>query len=177
MGNLFSGFLGTGTDGSRTDQFRADAGEGGGKVRAAVIPLNVATGSITNDDTIRIASFKTNARFLSVTAYIDALGSGGSIDVGFFKSDIENDGAVVEVDTLADAYDVSSAVSADIFTAAVGGGGEAVTLDGADRGKELWELVGQTEDPGEQWDLVITVNNKGSNNLTGTFLIEYTDAD
>ena len=176
MANLFSGFLGTGTDGSRTDQFRADAGEGGGKMRAAVIPLNVATGSITNADTIRVASFKTNARILRLTAYIDALGTSGSIDVGFFKSDVYNDGAVVEVDTFADAYDVSSAVSADIFETTAGGGG-SVTLDGTDRGKEIWELVGQTEDPGEQWDLVITVNNKGANNLTGTFFIEYTDAD
>ena len=138
---------------------------------------------LANGDTIRCGSLTPTANIWSITAYVNAMGTGGSIDIGWAKAGANHDGDVVEVDTFADGYDCSSAVTADIFTAAVGGGGVGIAgvvpLTDLYRGLPLWQYVNSTADIAAadgEWDCLITLNNKGVNAFTGTIIVEYSDS-
>jgi len=181
MANIFGGVLAaasdTGTSAPVTlDREKEGAGQYGGTYRAFRIPFHVLQADSSDGDTLRVATFKSSDRFWKVNSYIGATGTSASIDVGFFKSGVDHDGPVVEVDTFADAYDISGATSGDILTVAVGGFGSVVITD-QDRGKPLWEMVGLSADPVEEWDLVITLNNNGTGPLVGSFIIEATTSN
>ena len=179
MATFFSGTLGAlASSSSYDDQLRADASQASGEIRVLAMPFDIATATLTNADIVRVGSLPTNARILEVRLYLEALGTGGSVDLGVFGvgGSGQHDGAVVEVDTFADGYDVSSAIAGvDIFTTAVGGGGGFTVLDEHRCVKDLWELADESSDPGGTWDLGFTINNKGTNDFTGILIVQYTN--
>jgi hypothetical protein len=174
MANLFGGHIGTASDGTTRDliQDKTEPGFNKGTGRQDVMQFDIATADLTNADTVRIGTIQSDARILKVELFMDALGTSGSVDLGFAKTGDANDGATVEVDTFADGYDVSSTVSADVFVAATGGGG-GVTITESFRGDTAWSLANQSSDPNELWDWMITVNNKGNADLAGVLIVTY----
>lgn len=177
MATFFTGQLG---ENSTTLGRDARYSGSDGDLKIGRYDFSVANASLTNADTVRCGSINPVYNIWSVTLYVSAMGTSGAIDLGLAKSGVAHDGDVIEVDTFADAYDCSSAVTADIFTAAVGGAGAGIAgvipIVDQYRGLPLWQLANSTEAVAladGQWDWLITVNNKGTNLFSGTLVVEY----
>ena len=92
--------------------------------------------------------------------------------MGPWKAGSAHDGAVVDANLFLAAQSVSGASAA--------GGIEAFTdgaLDDFDRGKALWELAGQSSDPMEDWDIVITASATVATAQNYVVEFEYTSGD
>lgn len=120
-----------------------------------------------DDDTSKYRLFKSlpaNLIPLNICVHNAAITAGTDYDIGLYKVD----GAVVEVDVLADGLDMSSARAIATWNNA---GMTSVSL--ANSGKTLAELSAQTN-PDESYDLVLTANTVGSAAdyivVTATFL-------
>lgn len=90
----------------------------------------------------------------------DDLGTSVTTNVGLYAAD---DGAVVDADFFASAVDVATAAVArtDITY-------ESGIVDLADQGKQLWEQLGLTEDPGVFYDISAVVAGGAA---TGTYAL------
>ena len=155
-------------------QKRAPAGVSHGRKRYARAEV-LTTATLTTDTAasqIRLKQFKSGDRIHKITVHNTADGGSGAVNMGIWKSGTAHDGAVVDADIFLAAQAVSGASAA--------GGIEGFTdgaLDDFDRGKTLWELNGDTSDPMEDWDVVITATATvaTAQNYVGEF--EYTSGD
>jgi hypothetical protein len=129
----------------------------------------IATVAAADDDGSKYRLFKqlpSNLIPVNICIHNAAITSGTDYDIGLYKSG--TDGAVVEVDILADGLDMSSARAIATWNNA---GMTSVPL--ADTQKTLAALSGQAN-PDEAYDLVLTANTVGSAAgaivVTATFL-------
>ena len=144
-------------------QKRISAGVGGGRIRykrASWSGVDTA-----NADVIRIAQFLSGDRILELYVDVTAGGSGCTGSVGLHESGVLHTGAVLDDNLFESAADWSSAVArTDVF--------QGAALTGIDRGKRLYELLGQTVDPVESWDLTVTTPAGTSTTTTFSGVVE-----
>lgn len=117
--------------------------------------LRVTAGSITkllttgSTDYARLITLPTTARIWQLFFNTNGVAAAGACNIGAYTAGESHDGAVVDDDLIATAVSVTSASNADILA-------EAAAANQLLRGKMLWELFGQTVDPGGYYDLTIT---------------------
>ncbi|WP_156464223.1 hypothetical protein [Afipia sp. Root123D2] len=115
-----------------------------GRLRA----INIPALAITTGDSIaslfylgKIASNAVPLAGLSTLKH-GAVTSVNDADIGIYR-----DGVAVDADLFADGIDISSAGAKDPFA--------AVAV--ANVGKQVWELLGLANDPGVEYDIVLTI--------------------
>lgn len=124
--------------------------EANGSVRASCGAVEIAAGD-SNGSVFRMVRLPSNARIVDWMVNNDTMTGATDYDLGLYVVD---DGAVVDKDILADGLNLATGAahtkSADSIL-----GPEKVN----DR---LWELAGETTDPGGQYDVCLTANAVGS---------------
>jgi hypothetical protein len=123
--------------------------EANGIVRSSCGAVEVAA---ADDDgsVYRIARLPSNARLIGRTIKNDAIAGGSDYDIGLYTVD---DGAVVDADILDDGLSMTAAGGAfDDFSA----------IPPEKINDRLWELAGETTDPGGQYDICLTANTVGT---------------
>jgi len=123
--------------------------ETNGMVRSSTGHIAKVAGD-TNDSVFRLVRLPSNARLIGRTLKNDALTGATDCDIGLYET---NDGAVVEKDLLEDGISLASAGSAFAPFAQIAP---------EDAAKRLWELAGETEDPGGEYDVALTGNTFGT---------------
>lgn len=119
----------------------------GGVVREAVGHVQ------TNSDdsigsTFRMVRVPSRARVSAVLLHLDGAPIAGAANIGVYEAD---EGAVVDADFFASAYDLTTAAAnADVTF-------ESGEVAVEDRGKRLWEQLGLSEDPNKEYDIVLTL--------------------
>jgi len=167
-------FSAAGTPTTLDSQKRAAVGAAHGRNRYARAEV-LTTATITTDTAasqIRLKQFKSGDMIHKITVHNTADGGSGAINMGPWKSGSAHDGAVVDANLFLAAQAVSGASAA--------GGIEGFTdgaLDDFDRGKALWELAGQSSDPMEDWDIVITASATVATAQNYVVEFEYTSGD
>jgi len=102
---------------------------------------------------------------LEIKVVNDAITGGSDWDLGVYKPEL---GDVVEVDILADGIDLSS--SSTLIAPKNG----MLSVDLANIGKKLWELVGSTIlDKAPAYDIALTANTVGSGAGTVTVIATF----
>lgn len=109
-------------------------------------------GSDSNASTYRLARLPSHARIVGLGIKSAAITGMTDVDIGVYQT-AANGGAVVEKDALEDGLDMSSAINT------IAGPGGVAAADGL---KPLWELLGLSEDPGIDYDIVATANAAGA---------------
>lgn len=104
-----------------------------------------------NASTYRFVRLPSNARLVGRRLQNDAITGMTDVDFGLYAV---NDGAEVDKDILEDGLNLSSAVDSGFAPFA--------QIAPENIGKRLWELAGETEDPGGEYDIVATANTSGS---------------
>jgi len=123
--------------------------EANGVVRSSTGHIAKVAGD-TNGSTFRFVRLPSNARLIGRTLENDALSGSTDCDIGLYNVD---GGAVVDADLLEDGLALTSAGSA---FAPFG-----VTAP-ENAAKRLWELAGETVDPGGEYDVVLTGTTIGT---------------
>lgn len=119
-----------------------------GSVRSSAGVVAKAAGD-SNASTYRMVRVPSDARLIGRTLNNAALTGATDIDAGLYAVD---DGAVVDADILEDGISLASAGKA---FAPFG------NVAAADAMKPLWELLGLSEDPQTEYDIVLTANTAG----------------
>lgn len=95
-----------------------------------------------------------NARLSQLLLSCDDLGTTGTADIGVYET-TANGGAVVDADFFASAQALTTALSnVDVLGEAAGAN---ASLDVAEREQPLWQVLGLTEDPRKDYDIVLTL--------------------
>lgn len=125
----------------------------------------IAAVAAADDDnsTYRLHRVPSNARISSLKIQHGVITGGSDFDLGAYET-ADNGGAVKDADILADGLDLSSARSVPTEVLGVGAG---------DTEKRLWELLGESEDPHRDYDIVLTANTVGSAAQNVRVEIEY----
>ena len=147
-----------------------DVNRQGGRVRTVNDAFELATTDIQTNDIVRLVRLPVNAHILSIQIANDDLDSNGTptlvADVGLYDP---SDDTAVDDDCFATAITQ--------LQSATGWGTELVSEadDIADFGKTLWEVAGQTSDPGGEYDLCLTFDTGAATGAAGTlaFKVEY----
>jgi hypothetical protein len=125
-----------------------------GRMRSINIPTTTSTDGDSATSLFYLGKMPSNAVPLaglstlkhgSITGVSDA-------DIGLYK-----DGVVVDIDILADGLTLASAGAKD----------PCASIAVADVGKQLWQLLNLTKDPGVEYDVVLTT--KADASATATF--------
>ncbi len=131
--------------------FKASVGIRHARERTSVARV---TSMALTTDTVRMLTLKSSDRLLALELASDGGSTAGEVNIGIYLTGAAHDGAVVDVDVFAAAQSVATEIDlTDIFV-------QATTLDGVDRGKELWAIAAvgagtDTEDPRVDYDIVI----------------------
>ena len=148
-------------------------GKQGGRVRIIQDNFEVAAEDVTDiGDIIRLARVPVNARIHSIQIANDDLDSGAgalAADLGIY--DPNNGNAVKDADAFASAIGQLAAATAFGTELRWESG-----VNGIDTlGKKLWELAGDSEDPGGEYDIALTLTAGASTPAAGTiaFIILY----
>ena len=140
-------------------QVASNAQELGGVKRIAQGNVALAAGDSTDDDIVMLAPIPTHATVTSVRVGSDNLGGTCTFNVGFYT----DEGVVVDEDALA----------TDVADAA---GLAELRYEAADintTGQQVWELAGQSSDPGGIYYLAATFSATGGSAGDMAFIIEY----
>ena len=140
----------------------------GAPVLCAVATLAVAAAD-DNDSVYRFVRLPSNAVVLKIDLFNDAITSGTDFDVGIYQT-AANGGALVNVNTFADAVDLSSARVAPLDITHEAGGDDAIEL----AEKKLYELLSIATDPQREYDLCMTGVAVGSAAGDITLKVYYT---
>lgn len=137
----------------------------GARARQAIATVAVAA---ADDDgtTLRMTRLPSSAMVSSIMLASDALGTSAAYDVGIYET-AENGGAAVDDDVFASAVALSSAVTPTEVRFEAG--------NIADVEKPLWELLGLTEDPNKEYDLVLTGDTAGDAAGDVTVVVTFND--
>lgn len=137
--------------------------------------VTVAAG-VTDDEQARFFSMKSSDRLIQLFFSTPSLtGTTMTADCGVYATD---EGALIDLDTFCAAAtapldDLTVAVvRTDLYILAA--------LEDEDRGKPLWEVVEEalgspgtyTEDPHENWDLVVTMNTETAVTVGAELILE-----
>ena len=153
-----SGTVGPG-EGALAEELPLDAQRrtGFGHSRLRYKKAKVTVGTIAGiGDEIRMLQMRSSDRIHSILFSSDGGATAGDADLGIYKSGLAHDGAVIDQNLFSTtAIDTDTAQNRVEYF-------EDGALDTEDLGKPLWELadVGggtYTEDPSEDWDIVLTV--------------------
>jgi len=152
--------------------YKVDPGAGHGRKRYKRMQANVPD-QMAADDKIILGQFRTSDRIIDVTHTADDLSVGAAtMDLGFFYSGANHDGAELDRDVFEDGLSVAAAVTrTSVF--------EGASLGDLDYGKYVWELCGLSEAPRPQAVDLVFYLATGPADLGGTYLVEveYTAGD
>ena len=144
-----------------TPQVANNAAELHGVLRTAHGSVELAAGDSTDNDIVMLAPVPSNASVPTLFVGADALGGSCTFNAGIYTSA----GVEKDEDAFASAVAASSAtVMADIRY-------EAANLDTGS--KKLWELAGDSEDPGGYYYIAITFSATGGTAGTLNWNISY----
>jgi len=130
-----------------------------GVLRVAQGTIALATGDSDNDDIVMLAPVPTHATLMSVRVGSDALGGSCTYNVGFYT----DEGTVVDEDALATSVADGAGLAELRY--------EAANLNTT--GQQVWELAGQSSDPGGTYYIAATFNATGGTAGDMAFIVEY----
>ena len=142
-----------------TPQVANNAAELHGVLRAAHGSVELAAGDSTDNDIVMLAPVPSNAAIPTLFVGSDTFGGSCTFNVGVYTSA----GVVKDEDVFA----TSVADAADMADVRY----EAANLDTGS--KKLWELAGDSEDPGGYYYIAITFNATGGTAGTLNWNISY----
>ena len=140
-------------------QVANSAAELAGVLRTAHGSVELAAGDSTDNDIVMLAPIPSNAAVPTLFVGADALGGSCTFNVGVYTSA----GVVKDEDVFATSV-ADAAAMADVRY-------EAADLDTGS--KKLWELAGDSEDPGGYYYIAITFNATGGTAGTLNWNISY----
>jgi hypothetical protein len=140
-------------------QVANNAAELAGVLRTAHGFVELAAGDSTDDDIVMLAPIPSNAAVPQLFVGSDTLGGSCTFNVGIY----ETDGTVKDEDVFATSV-ADEAALADVRF-------QAADLNTAS--KKLWELAGDTSDPGGYYYVAITFNATGGTAGTLAWNINY----
>tara|TARA_B100001059_G_scaffold75650_1_gene73228 strand:+ start:1264 stop:1743 length:480 start_codon:yes stop_codon:yes gene_type:complete len=142
-----------------TPQVANSATELAGVVRTAHGSVELAAGDSTDNDIVMLAPIPSNAAVTQLFVGSDALGGSCTYNVGLYKTD----GTVKDEDVFATLV-ADEAALADVRF-------EAADIDTSS--KKLWELAGDTTDPGGYFYIAVTFAATGGTAGTMAWNINY----
>ena len=140
-------------------QVANNAAELAGVLRTAHGSVELAAGDSTDDDIVMLAPIPSNAAVPQLFVGSDTLGGSCTFNVGIY----ETDGTVKDEDVFATSVADEAALAYVRF--------QAADLNTAS--KKLWELAGDTSDPGGYYYVAITFNATGGTAGTLAWNINY----
>ena len=140
-------------------QVANNSAELAGVLRTAHGSVELAAGDSTDDDIVMLAPIPSNAAVPQLFVGSDTLGGSCTFNVGIY----ETDGTVKDEDVFATSV-ADEAALADVRF-------QAADLNTAS--KKLWELAGDTSDPGGYYYVEITFNATGGTTGTLAWNINY----
>jgi hypothetical protein len=140
-------------------QVANNSAELAGVLRTAHGSVELAAGDSTDDDIVMLAPIPSNAAVPQLFVGSDTLGGSCTFNVGIY----ETDGTVKDEDVFATSV-ADEAALADVRF-------QAADLNTAS--KKLWELAGDTSDPGGYYYVAITFNATGGTAGTLAWNINY----
>ena len=140
-------------------QVANNSAELAGVLRTAHGLVELAAGDSTDDDIVMLAPIPSNAAVPQLFVGSDTLGGSCTFNVGIY----ETDGTVKDEDVFATSV-ADEAALADVRF-------QAADLNTAS--KKLWELAGDTSDPGGYYYVAITFNATGGTAGTLAWNINY----
>ena len=142
-----------------TPQVANSAAELAGVLRTAHGSVELAAGDSTDDDIVMLAPIPSNAAVPTLFVGSDTFGGSCTFNVGIYKTD----GTVKDEDVFATSV-ADAAAMADVRY-------EAADLNTGSQ--KLWELAGDSEDPGGYFYIAITFNATGGTAGTLNWNISY----
>lgn len=139
----------------------------GGVLREQVGTVEIAAGD-DNGSKYILGRVHSSWRLSEVTLFNDAITSGTDFDLGFYRTS-EDGGAAVDANALSDAVSLASASLTGVqhlFET-----GSAVGVE--DIEQRVWEMAGQSSDPGVWYDVVLNSTANGSGAGTVSARIRY----
>ena len=136
-----------------------NAAELAGVVRTAHGSVELAAGDSTDNDIVMLAPIPSNAAIAQLFVGADELGGSCQYNVGIYKTD----GTVKDEDVFATAVDVPAALADLRF--------EAADLNTGSQ--KLWELAGDSSDPGGYFYIAVTFSATGGTAGTLAWNINY----
>ena len=136
-----------------------NAAELAGVVRTAHGQVELAAGDSTDNDIVMLAPIPSNAAVPQLFVGSDTLGGSCTFNVGLYKTD----GTVKDEDVFASSVADAAALTDVRF--------EAADLNTGSQ--KLWELAGDSEDPGGYFYVAITFNATGGTAGTLAWNINY----
>lgn len=133
-------------------QKRAGAGIGHGRLRYALARF-VPGEAVSGASILRLKTLKSGDRIASILLSSNDSGDTGAINFGLYNTGEAHDGAELDRDVFAGSVDINAAALSQIEI--IGNGGFGAVADHFDHGKKLWDLMGQTVDPMEEWDVSV----------------------
>ena len=158
-------------------QKRAPAGISHGRMRYQRAQF---TRTLILNDVVRMMQFKSSDRIHNIFMTSTDCGDDGAVSVGFYKTGVLHDGALIDGNIIIAGTLISHAKNhAGIF-------GFGVPDADLFRGKPLWELVSMVgsqaageylKDPCEEWDLTVGCDEAWSGDATVILEAYYTAGD
>ena len=136
-----------------------DAALLGGELRVSQGTIELAAGDSTDNDIVMLAPVPSHATLPQIFIGTDTFGGSCTFNVGLYLAD----GTVKDEDVFATSV-ADAAGMADVRF-------EAANIDTA--GKKVFELAGDTTDPGGYYYVAVTFNATGGTAGTMSFLIHY----
>ena len=136
-----------------------NAAELAGVIRTAHGSVELAAGDSTDNDIVMLAPIPSNAAVTQLFVGSDTLGGSCTFNVGLYKTD----GTVKDEDVFASSVADAAALTDVRF--------EAADLNTASQ--KLWELAGDSSDPGGYFYVAITFNATGGTAGTLAWNINY----
>ena len=142
-----------------TPQVANNAAELHGVLRTAHGTVELLAGDSTDNDIVMLAPIPSNAAVSQLFVGADELGGSCQYNVGVYTSA----GAVKDEDAFASAVDVPAAMADLRF--------EAADLNTGS--KKLWEMAGDSTDPGGYYYIAVTFSATGGTGATMNWNINY----
>jgi hypothetical protein len=142
-----------------TPQVANNAAELHGVLRTAHGTVELAAGDSTDNDIVMLAPIPSNAAVTQLFVGASELGGSCTYNVGIYKTD----GTVKDEDVFATAVDVPAALADLRF--------EVADLNTGS--KKLWELAGDSTDPGGYYYIAVTFSATGGTAETMNWNISY----
>ncbi|UZE47915.1 hypothetical protein ONR75_24065 [Rhodopseudomonas sp. P2A-2r] len=145
-------FAGSAKSPSSADLIPAVLAEG--RMRVINIPTTTVTNGNSATSLFYVGKIASNAVPLAGLSTLKhgAITGASDVDIGLYK-----DGAAVDIDIFADALTLAAAGVKDPFA----------SIGVADAGKQIWQLLGLSKDPGVEYDIALQL--KADATATATF--------
>lgn len=139
----------------------------GGVLREQVATVEIAAADDTGS-VYRMCRVHSSWRMSEIAVFCDAITSGTDYDLGLYRT-AEDGGALVNVNTYADAQTLASAIL--VGTQLMFEGSSDVGVE--DIENYVWQNAGQASDPGVWYDMALTAVTGGSGAGTVSLRVRY----